>query len=91
MLVLALSLTGYLLPWDQNGYWSTAVSTNLVGMSPGIGTALQTILVGGASYGHHTLTPLFAFPAGPLSPPLRPDILGPGVLLRPPRAPPEPW
>jgi len=64
LLVLALSLTGYLLPWDQNGYWSTAVSTNLVGMSPGIGTALQTILVGGASYGHHTLTRFFALHAG---------------------------
>ena len=64
LLVLALSLTGYLLPWDQNGYWSTAVSTNLVGMSPGIGPALQTILVGGASYGHHTLTRFFALHAG---------------------------
>ena len=64
VLVLALSLTGYLLPWDQNGYWSTAVSTNLVGMSPGIGPALQTILVGGASYGHHTLTRFFALHAG---------------------------
>lgn len=64
VLVLALSLTGYLLPWDQNGYWSTAVSTNLVGMSPGIGQALQTILVGGASYGHHTLTRFFALHAG---------------------------
>ncbi|MFN7798719.1 cytochrome b, partial [Gemmatimonas sp.] len=64
LLVLALSLTGYLLPWDQNGYWSTAVSTNLVGMSPGIGPALQTVLVGGASYGHHTLTRFFALHAG---------------------------
>lgn len=64
MLVLALSLTGYLLPWDQNGYWSTAVSTNLVGMSPGVGAAMQTILVGGASYGHHTLTRFFALHAG---------------------------
>ena len=25
---LALSLTGYLLPWDQKGYWATAVATN---------------------------------------------------------------
>ena len=64
LMVLALSLTGYLLPWDQNGYWSTAVSTNLVGMSPGIGPSLQTVLVGGASYGHHTLTRFFAVHAG---------------------------
>ena len=64
LLVLALSLTGYLLPWDQNGYWSTAVSTNLVGMAPLIGPPLQTLLVGGASYGHHTLTRFFALHAG---------------------------
>jgi ubiquinol-cytochrome c reductase cytochrome b subunit len=64
LLVLALSLTGYLLPWDQNGYWSTAVSTNLVGMAPLIGQPLQTMLVGGASYGHHTLTRFFALHAG---------------------------
>ncbi len=25
--VLALALTGYLLPWDQKGYWATKVAT----------------------------------------------------------------
>jgi ubiquinol-cytochrome c reductase cytochrome b subunit len=64
LLVLALSLTGYLLPWDQNGYWSTAVSTNLVGMSPLVGPSMQTLVVGGAAYGHHTLTRFFALHAG---------------------------
>jgi ubiquinol-cytochrome c reductase cytochrome b subunit len=64
LLVLALSLTGYLLPWDQNGYWATAVSTNIVGMSPGLGQPLQTVVVGGDSYGHHTLTRFFALHAG---------------------------
>lgn len=64
MLVLALSLTGYLLPWDQNGYWATAVSTNIVGMSPLVGSPMQTVVVGGAAYGHHTLTRFFALHAG---------------------------
>ena len=27
-IVLGLSLTGYLLPWDQKGYWATRVATN---------------------------------------------------------------
>ncbi len=66
VLVLALSLTGYLLPWDQNGYWSTAVTTNLVGMSPGVGQSLQTVVVGGVTYGHLTLTRFFALHAGVL-------------------------
>ncbi|MBL0939382.1 MAG: cytochrome b N-terminal domain-containing protein [Gemmatimonadaceae bacterium] len=64
LFILALSLTGYLLPWDQNGYWSTAVSTNLVGMSPLVGQSMQTVVVGGAAYGHHTLTRFFALHAG---------------------------
>lgn len=64
VLVLALSLTGYLLPWDQTGYWATAVSTNMVAMSPGVGQGLQTVVVGGSSYGHHTLTRFFALHAG---------------------------
>jgi len=29
-LVLALSLTGYLLPWDQKGFWATKSLLNLV-------------------------------------------------------------
>jgi ubiquinol-cytochrome c reductase cytochrome b subunit len=34
LVVLALSLTGYLLPWDQKGYWATRVATNIVGATP---------------------------------------------------------
>jgi ubiquinol-cytochrome c reductase cytochrome b subunit len=64
LMVLALSLTGYLLPWDQKGYWATAVATNIAGISPGIGPQLQTVVVGGANYGHHTLTRFFALHAG---------------------------
>src|SRR2546428_1563414 len=63
-LVLALSLTGYLLPWDQKGFWATKVATNLVAVVPVLGPALQRIIVGGTDYGHHTLTRFFALHAG---------------------------
>lgn len=66
LLVLALSLTGYLLPWDQKGYWATKVATNLVAITPVIGPALQKLIVGGPEYGHHTLTRFFALHAGVL-------------------------
>jgi ubiquinol-cytochrome c reductase cytochrome b subunit len=66
MLVLGLSLTGYLLPWDQKGYWATKVATNLVAVVPVIGPGLQKIVIGGAEYGHHTLTRFFALHAGVL-------------------------
>ncbi|MSU71117.1 MAG: c-type cytochrome [Opitutus sp.] len=64
LLVLALSLTGYLLPWDQKGFWATKVATNIAAITPLIGPALQRVIVGGSDYGHHTLTRFFALHAG---------------------------
>jgi ubiquinol-cytochrome c reductase cytochrome b subunit len=64
MLVLALSLTGYLLPWDQKGFWATRVATNIAAITPFIGPELQKVIVGGSDYGHHTLTRFFALHAG---------------------------
>lgn len=66
MIVFGLGLTGYLLPWDQKGYWATAVATNLAGIVPIIGEPLQKVVVGGSEYGHHTLTRFFALHAGVL-------------------------
>jgi ubiquinol-cytochrome c reductase cytochrome b subunit len=62
-LTLGLALTGYLLPWDQKGYWATSVATNLMSLVPLIGTELQQLVVGGSAYGHHTLTRFFALHA----------------------------
>ncbi|MBM3880582.1 MAG: menaquinol-cytochrome C reductase [Verrucomicrobia bacterium] len=55
-LALALSVTGWLLPFDQKGYWSARVPLNLLGMVPAIGPALQTVLMGGTEVSHYTLT-----------------------------------
>jgi ubiquinol-cytochrome c reductase cytochrome b subunit len=65
-LVLGLSLTGYLLPWDQKGYWATKVATNITAIVPFVGRDLQRLIIGGADYGHHTLTRFFALHAGVL-------------------------
>lgn len=64
MIVLALSLTGYLLPWDQKGYYATQVTTNIVGVTPIVGPMVQQLAQGGTTYGHHTLTRFFALHAG---------------------------
>lgn len=58
-LVLAFALTGYLLPWDQKGYWATQVATGIMGSVPG-GAPLQQIIQGGPEYGNLTLTRFFA-------------------------------
>src|SRR5207237_4062971 len=65
-IVLGLSLTGYLLPWDQKGYWATKVATNIAGITPVIGAEVQQLAVGGPEYGHRTLTRLFALHSGRL-------------------------
>ncbi len=64
LIVLGLSLTGYLLPWDQKGYWATQVATNIASGTPVVGTEVQKLAAGGPSYGHHTLTRFFALHAG---------------------------
>lgn len=65
-IVLGLALTGYLLPWDQKGYWATNVATKIMGTVPVLGPYLQRLVVGGTEYGHHTLTRFFALHAGVL-------------------------
>ncbi|NVB40284.1 cytochrome b N-terminal domain-containing protein [Pseudenhygromyxa sp. WMMC2535] len=58
-LVLAFALTGYLLPWDQKGYWATQVATGIMGTVPG-GEPLQHVLQGGPEYGNLTITRFYA-------------------------------
>jgi len=66
--VLGLSLTGYLLPWDQKGFWATQVATNMLGNIPLVGSFLQKVIVGGPEYGNHTLTHFYALHVGILPP-----------------------
>ncbi len=63
-LTLGFALTGYLLPWDQKGYWATRVATNIAGSIPLIGAAMQRLLVGGTEYGHLTLSRFYGLHVG---------------------------
>ena len=55
-ITVGFGLTGYLLPWDQKGYWATRVATNIAGTVPIVGKTVQRILQGGPEYGSMTLT-----------------------------------
>ncbi len=55
-LTLALSLTGHLLPWDQEGFWGTKVRTNILAKAPLLGEPLAKLLLGGPDLGNLTLT-----------------------------------
>ncbi len=59
-LLLAFGLTGYLLPWDQKGYFATQVATSLMGVTPVVGHELQRVVQGGDHYGNLTLTRFYS-------------------------------
>lgn len=59
-LILAFSLTGYLLPWDQRAYWATVVTINIARLTPIAGDLIAGVLQGGDSIGALTLTRWYA-------------------------------
>ena len=61
LIILAFSLTGYLLPWDTKAYFATEVTIKLSGSLPPVqlGTFIKEILQGGAVVGPPTLQRFF--------------------------------
>lgn len=55
LITLALSFTGYLLPWDQLAYWAVTVGTNVAGYTPVFGDVVQRVLLGAPEIGEKTL------------------------------------
>jgi len=55
LLTLALSFTGYLLPWDQLAYWAIVVGTSMANYIPGIGQDLRRALLGDEAVGPEAL------------------------------------
>src|SRR5213595_1411848 len=61
LLVLVLSLTGYLLPWDTKAYFATEVTIKIAGSAPPawLGAAIREVLQGGPVVGPPTLQRFF--------------------------------
>ena len=59
--ILGLSLTGYLLPWDNKAYFATEVTIKIIGgvPPPQLGTLIREILQGGPVVGPPTLQRFF--------------------------------
>ncbi len=55
LLTLALSFTGYLLPWDQLAFWAITVGTNIAAYAPLVGDQVKFLLLGGHVIGPMTL------------------------------------
>jgi menaquinol-cytochrome c reductase cytochrome b subunit len=60
ILTMAMSFTGYLLPFDQRAYWATQVGVNINGTGPLLGPYLSNFLLGGAEFNATTLSRFYA-------------------------------
>src|SRR5467141_1511067 len=59
--ILGLSLTGYLLPWDNKAYFATEVTIKIAGLAPPaqLGTFIKEQLQGGPAVGPPPLQTIF--------------------------------
>jgi menaquinol-cytochrome c reductase cytochrome b subunit len=60
VLTFVMSLTGYLLPFDQRSYWATIVAANITASGPIVGPYLGDFLRGGADFGATTLSRFYS-------------------------------
>lgn len=60
LLVIGLAFTGYLLRWDQDGFWASVVGMKIGSYSPFIGSYVINFLLGGDVVGPATLSRFFA-------------------------------
>jgi quinol-cytochrome oxidoreductase complex cytochrome b subunit len=54
-LVIFANFTGYLLPWDQLGFWAVTICTSMMAYFPGLGPWLLELFRGGNEVGPATL------------------------------------
>ena len=59
VITLVLGLTGYLLPWDLNAYFASAVAINIAASVPVIGPFVYQFLSDGSSIGTLTINRFF--------------------------------
>jgi ubiquinol-cytochrome c reductase cytochrome b subunit len=60
VLTLAWAVTGYVLRWDQAGYWANRVELGIAASTPVLGGTIREVALGGNDYGNLTLTRFYA-------------------------------
>jgi ubiquinol-cytochrome c reductase cytochrome b subunit len=60
LLVLGFAVTGYILRWDQAGYWANRVEVGIAASTPAVGESIRKLALGGNEYGNLTLTRFYA-------------------------------
>jgi ubiquinol-cytochrome c reductase cytochrome b subunit len=59
LVVLGFTISGYVLRWDQAGYYANHVEINIAASAPG-GGLIRSMALGGNDYGNLTLTRFYA-------------------------------
>ncbi|HEY0254680.1 MAG TPA: cytochrome b N-terminal domain-containing protein, partial [Kofleriaceae bacterium] len=60
LLVLGFAISGYVLRWDQSGYWANRVEIGIAASTPVAGSTIRSLAIGGNEYGNLTLTRFYA-------------------------------
>ena len=60
LVTLGFGLTGYLLPWDNRGYWGTVVTTKIAAQAPLAGPYITRLLGGEGAIGVVTFARFYA-------------------------------
>ena len=60
VLCLAWAVTGYVLRWDQAGFWANRVEMQIASGTPLVGEQVRSLAIGGNDYGNLTLTRFYA-------------------------------
>lgn len=61
LMSILMGFTGYLLPWDQLGYWASTIGLEITKSIPIIGKIASQIGFGGSSLSPATLTRMYGF------------------------------
>ena len=81
LLTLGIAFTGYVLRWDQDGFWATVVGIKIGSYSPFVGSPVTHFLLGGDVTGPATLSRFFALHVWVLPALIAPLVLLHGVVL----------
>jgi len=60
LLIQGFHFTGFVLPWDQKGYWATEVATAIMQTAPLVGEMVLRVVRGGEDLGALTLSHFYA-------------------------------
>ena len=60
LLILGFAISGFVLRWDQSGYWANRVEVGIAASTPIVGDTLRKLMIGGNDYGNLTLTRFYA-------------------------------